>query len=148
MYKNVNGSNFNDLIIAVLSSMFTKIGSTDLGGLLVNFFSSVFWFFGIHGNSVFEPVYRSVFLFEEGKIVAKYLFDCYSFIGGGGGTLALLIAILIFSKSIIISTSLFYHNFTHKSIAYKKEVVYKGKILKKRAKPSSCSLFYKMYAPV
>ena len=99
LYKNVHGTNFNDLIIAGLSSMFTKIGSTYLGGLLVNFFSSVFWFFGIHGNSVFEQVYRSVFLFEEGKIVSKYLFDCYSFIGGGGGTLALLIAILIFSKS-------------------------------------------------
>lgn len=99
LYNSFGGINFNDLIIIGLSSMFEKIGHTYLGGLLVNFFSSVFWFFGIHGNSVFEKVYRSVFLFEPGKLVSKYLFDCYSFIGGSGGTLALLIAILLFSKS-------------------------------------------------
>ena len=93
-----NGKNFNDLVFIVLSKPFEKAGSSFLSGLFVCLCSSICWLFGIHGNSVFENTYRGVFGFSNGGIVSKYFFDLFTTIGGAGGTLMLLIAIVIFSR--------------------------------------------------
>lgn len=98
IYYLGNHKNFNDLLISLLVYPFEHIGATYFGGLLINLFSSIFWFFGIHGNTIFEEVYRNIFLFEPGKIVTKHFFDCFSLIGGCGTTLSLVISLLIFSK--------------------------------------------------
>lgn len=84
--------------------------------LVVTLFVQLFWFFGIHGTNVLAPILEGVFsvaqlknvnLFQEGGMSAvlddgyKWVrgsFDIYAWFGGAGGTLMLLIAILIFSK--------------------------------------------------
>lgn len=99
LYQFAEQRNFNDLIIDLLSSLFNIIGNTFLSGFLIVFFSSLFWLVGIHGNSVFENVYRTVYNFEEGKILTKYFFDCFSTIGGSGATIGLVFALLILSKN-------------------------------------------------
>lgn len=98
IHVTTNGMNFNELINFVLSKPFEKIGATYIGGLLINLFSSIFSFFGIHGNSVFEDVFINVFSSSNGSVVNKYFFDLYTLIGGCGSTLGLLIALLLFSN--------------------------------------------------
>lgn len=84
--------------------------------LLITFFVQAFWFFGIHGVNVLAPILEGVFgvaqikninLFQEGGVAQVrehgYLwvrgsFDAYAWVGGSGGTLILIIAVLIFSK--------------------------------------------------
>lgn len=83
---------------------------------LSTLFVQIFWFFGIHGPNVLAPILEGVFgvaqlqnvnLFQEGgsELVLKegYLwvrgsFDAYAWFGGSGGTLVLILAILLFSK--------------------------------------------------
>lgn len=93
------GTNFNDMLFYGLASIFNKIGPTYLGGLLITLFAQVFWMFGVHGTEVFRDVYLNVFNFEQGKIATKFFFDSYVSIGGCGTTLALAIALILFSKS-------------------------------------------------
>jgi len=99
IYNIAGGKNFNDLIFDGLAGIFNSIGPTYLGGLLITLFTQVFWIFGVHGSEVFSDIYLKVFNFEQGKIVTKFLFDCYSMIGGCGATISLAIALLLFSKS-------------------------------------------------
>ena len=99
IHISTNGMNFHQLIHLVLSKPFEKIGATYIGGLLINLFTSIFSFFGIHGNSVFEDVYRNVFVSLNGTFINKHFFDLYTFIGGCGSTVGLLIALLFFSNS-------------------------------------------------
>lgn len=76
----------------------------------------VFWFFGIHGPNVLAPILEGVFgvaqleninLFQEGGVDlvleqgytwVRGSFDAFAWFGGSGGTLVLILAILMFSK--------------------------------------------------
>lgn len=76
----------------------------------------LFWFFGIHGPNVLAPVLEGVFgvaqltnvnLFQQGGVDlvlqegykwVRGSFDAYGWYGGSGGTIALILAILLFSK--------------------------------------------------
>lgn len=84
--------------------------------VLVTLFVQLFWFFGIHGPNVLAPILEGVFgvaqvqnanLFQKGgaELVisegynwVRGSFDAYSWFGGSGGTLVLILAILLFSK--------------------------------------------------
>lgn len=84
--------------------------------VLVTLFVQLFWFFGIHGPNVLAPILEGVFgvaqlenvnLFQQGgadRVIAEgYLwvrgsFDAYVWYGGSGGTIVLIIALLLFSK--------------------------------------------------
>lgn len=91
--------------------------SQGLGAIIiVTLFVQIFWFFGIHGPNVLAPILEGVFgvaqikninLYKEGGAQAvidhgyKWVrgsFDAFSWYGGSGGTLILIIAILLFSK--------------------------------------------------
>lgn len=76
----------------------------------------LFWFFGIHGPNVLAPVLEGVFgvaqltnvnLFQQGGVElvlqegykwVRGSFDAYGWYGGSGGTIVLILAILLFSK--------------------------------------------------
>ena len=92
-------SNFNDLIVYILSRPFQKLGATFGGGILMLFFQSVLWLFGIHGSNVFETISQTIFAYNEANIVSKNFMDCYVLLGGCGSSMCLLIAILIFSRN-------------------------------------------------
>jgi PTS system cellobiose-specific IIC component len=84
--------------------------------VLTALFVQLFWFFGIHGPNVLAPILESVFgvaqlqnvnLFQkggadlvisEGYNWVRGSFDAYAWFGGSGGTLVLILAILLFSK--------------------------------------------------
>ena len=94
-----SNKNVNDFISYVLAYPFNQIGPTYIGGLLVTFASTILFFFGIHGRTVFEDVYANIFSNTTNSIVNNSLFDCFTLIGGVGSTLCLAIAILIFSDN-------------------------------------------------
>lgn len=84
--------------------------------VLVTLFVQLFWFFGIHGPNVLAPLLEGVFgvaqlhnvnLYDQGGSAAvlahgyKWVrgsFDAYAWYGGSGGTIVLILAILLFSK--------------------------------------------------
>lgn len=84
--------------------------------ILATLFVQIFWFFGIHGPNVLAPILEGVFgvaqlhnvnLFQEGGaelVIAEGYnwvrgsFDAYAWYGGSGGTIVLILALLIFSK--------------------------------------------------
>ncbi|HIZ70450.1 MAG TPA: PTS sugar transporter subunit IIC [Candidatus Atopostipes pullistercoris] len=83
---------------------------------LTALFVQLFWFFGIHGPNVLAPILEGVFgvaqlenvnlfqtggmqaVMDEGYLWVRGSFDAYAWYGGSGGTLVLVLAILLFSK--------------------------------------------------
>lgn len=85
-------------------------------------FVQLFWFFGIHGPNVLAPILEGVFgvaqlenvnlfqqggaqaVIDEGYLWVRGSFDAYAWFGGSGGTIVLILAILLFSKREDYST--------------------------------------------
>ena len=91
-----------------LKNMFTGMSSSLLTALIFVCLIHTFWFFGIHGNNVLEPVTQTLFvpalevnrkLAEQGlppvEIFTKQFFDVFVFLGGSGATLCLIVALLL-----------------------------------------------------
>ncbi|MBQ7625122.1 MAG: PTS sugar transporter subunit IIC/EAL domain-containing protein [Clostridia bacterium] len=100
----------------LLAHAFEKLFSYGEVGFLKGFFfvlfSSVLWFFGIHGSDTLEGVMEKYFtpLLAQNQaavtagaapagILTKQFFDCFVLMGGCGSTICLLIAILLFSRN-------------------------------------------------
>ncbi|WP_207694473.1 PTS system, cellobiose-specific IIC component [Enterococcus sp. DIV0212c] len=94
--------------------------------VIITLFVQILWFFGLHGPNILAPILEGVFgqgqlinqaiyqtgyagktgaaaVIEAAKDGKAFLwvrgsFDAYSWFGGSGGTLTLILAILIFSK--------------------------------------------------
>lgn len=82
--------------------------------ILVTFLVQLFWFFGLHGHNVLAPVMEGIYSVALNENTAVYTatqstadlpwlwtrgsFDAYAQMGGSGVTLALIIAIFLFSK--------------------------------------------------
>lgn len=91
----------------VLDALQSPYGS----GLFVTLMNSLLWFFGIHGVYAMQPLFDvldQAVVLNSAALAAgepiKYLLNngllgCFAFIGGSGGALCLLLAILLFSKS-------------------------------------------------
>lgn len=98
---------FRQLLSGWFSALF-RIGDNGfLKGLFFVLFSSVLWFFGIHGSDVLEgvmqeyfaPVASSTAVHSIDPILHKEFFDCFVLMGGCGATICLLVALLIFSRN-------------------------------------------------
>lgn len=80
-------------------------------GMFITAINSLLWFFGIHGVYAIQPLFdaldQAVVLngaaLAAGEpilyVLNAGLLGCFAFIGGAGGSLCLLLAILLFSKS-------------------------------------------------
>ncbi|AMC93951.1 PTS sugar transporter subunit IIA [Erysipelothrix larvae] len=105
----------HDMIMEVLQAPLMGLGRLPIFPVLYQFFSTLFWFFGINGpavtNTVFSPITTvltqenlSVFL-EFGmkadlpNIYTASFSDFFGNYGGGGSTLSLVICMLFFAKS-------------------------------------------------
>lgn len=97
-------------IYAGIQSPFISFASTKEGGLgLALLFTTgitVLWFFGLHGanilGAVFEPIFLALYTDNvngASNIFVKATFDAFTYAGGSGATLGLIVAILIFSRN-------------------------------------------------
>ncbi|WP_262315740.1 PTS sugar transporter subunit IIC [Lacticaseibacillus parakribbianus] len=102
--------NVHDLLMNLLSGPLGLLGDTLPGTLVAVFLNSAFWFVGIHGSSVVNSVMTPIWLmntdanralFQAGKltiangghIISQAVIDNFIYMGGGGATLGLVIAI-------------------------------------------------------
>ncbi|MGL4572381.1 MAG: PTS sugar transporter subunit IIC [Clostridium sp.] len=89
----------------------TKLGQSPFTYIGLITLSQLLWFFGLHGMNMVEPALNTMYLptlnqnieaVNQGKeamhIFTRNFVDVYAMPGGSGGTLALIIAIFIFSK--------------------------------------------------
>jgi lactose/cellobiose-specific phosphotransferase system IIC component len=99
------------LCVNAAYNAFMPMGRSFISAFLFTVSSSFLWFFGIHGNNVFEPVVDTLFrpaidinmqLVAAGKmpteIFTKQFFDVFIFMGGCGTAMCLLLALILFSK--------------------------------------------------
>lgn len=113
------GHSVSKFLLEVIQKPVANVGNTLPGAMTVVFFNHLFWFFGLHGSNILDPVMQAVFqplasanadLIVQGLemkyIVTKSFFDGFIYMGGSGTTVGLLAAIFVFSK-----------NKAHKSIA-------------------------------
>lgn len=70
-----------------------------------------FWFFGLHGNNILEPVAQNLYISavetnmavvaaggQPAEIITKPFFDSFVLLGGSGATICLILALLIVSR--------------------------------------------------
>ncbi len=99
-------------IYTVLQIPLQNLGGTVVAQSLVYLFAHILWFFGIHGTnitgSVYDPILLALSALNQEAVAAgeaatniiNYQFQSlFATMGGGGSTISLLIAILIFCKS-------------------------------------------------
>lgn len=108
------GSSIGDLIQQYIQIPFLGLSQGIFSVIIITFFVSLLWFFGLHGPNVLAPILDGVYLpalientnffnTNQTTVGMPYLwtrgsFDAYSWMGGTGCTLGLIIAIFIFSK--------------------------------------------------
>lgn len=105
------GQSIGDLILTYIQMPFLGL-SQGLGAvLLITLVVQLLWFFGLHGTNVMGAIIDGTYLtattmndtlFQAGKpmeyVWTRGSFDAYVWMGGAGCTIALVIAVLIFSK--------------------------------------------------
>lgn len=105
--------NMHDFIYRFVQTPLMSLGASLPATLVAVLFTQLFWFCGLHGqvliNSAFDPIWRALSLenyqaFTAGKplphIVTKQFMDTFTVsMGGTGMTLAVLVGILIFTRS-------------------------------------------------
>lgn len=106
-----DGMAIGDLILKYVQMPFLGL-SQGLGAVVIVVLAvQLFWFFGLHGTNVLGAVLDGTYLtattmndsmYQAGKAMeyvwTRGSFDAYVWMGGAGCTLALIIAVLIFSK--------------------------------------------------
>ncbi|WP_461224738.1 PTS sugar transporter subunit IIC [Lacticaseibacillus suihuaensis] len=110
-FTTFTGKVFGDWLSATIQAPLLHAGQSGWMVILVSLLVQVFWFFGIHGPNVLGPVLESIWgtsqiqniqaLANHQPLPFQWVrgsFDAYVWFGGSGGTIVLLIAILIFSK--------------------------------------------------
>ena len=94
-----------------VQGLFADAGASFGLGALYAFLVDLFWFFGVHGADLLDPITHNVLIkgMELNSlainnhevpthIFTKYLFEVYLFLGGSGATLGLLAAIFLRSR--------------------------------------------------
>lgn len=104
-------SHIQSFISDSLNYLFNKIQSPLLRGILFIALIHIFWFFGMHGNNILEPVAENIFIpalsvnktlvdsnLLPTEIFTKTFFDTFVIMGGCGSALCLIIAILLIER--------------------------------------------------
>ena len=108
------GYSISDLVLTYIQKPLLGLSQGLVSVLIATLLIQVFWFFGLHGHNVLAPIMDGVYLpallanteaYQAAQSSAnlpytwtRVSFDAYSQMGGSGITLALIIAILLFSK--------------------------------------------------
>ena len=101
-------SNIHDVLMIVLGGPLSLLGATLPGTIIVVGLNSLFWFLGIHGGNIVNPIFQPIWLmnaqenltaFQAGQslphIVTQPFMDNFVYMGGGGATLGLVIVIAL-----------------------------------------------------
>lgn len=88
-----------------------SFGQSPATYILLIFIAQLLWFFGLHGSNMIDPAMNSLYKpalysnidavnqgLEPQYALTRNFLDVYAMPGGSGGTLALIIAIVLFSK--------------------------------------------------
>lgn len=102
---------FQTLYVSLLNGLFQRFGCNLQSSMLLETIIHGLWFFGIHGSNVMEiacqttfepPLAHNMALVAQGlpptEIFNQTFFNVFVLIGGCGTSLALILAILLFSK--------------------------------------------------
>lgn len=111
LFTRFTGYYFGDWILSVIQIPLLKAGQGFGMVIFITFLVQIFWFFGVNGLTVLAPVLDSIWLTPQNLNImnvrngqptdfnwVRGSFDSFAWFGGAGGTLMLVIAILIFSK--------------------------------------------------
>lgn len=111
IFQTVTGTYFGNWLLNSIQTPLVKLGQGFGMVLLVTLLVQIFGFFGINGLGVWAPLLDSIWLTAQNVNVtnvrngheASYIwvrgsFDAFAWFGGAGGTLMLIVAILLFSK--------------------------------------------------
>lgn len=104
-------NNLLTLINGFVQAPFMQLGQSVFTVLIISFFIPLFWFFGLHGANIVAPIINSVYLpavLENAEAIQNGIaapnvwtsvsWDAYVHLGGSGATLALILAIILFSR--------------------------------------------------
>lgn len=110
-FQKITGFHFADVVYKSLQTPLEAMMQNPFGIVIAAFFGHLLWVFGIHGASlvtgILEPILLSALatnaeLFQKGaemtEIVTRPFWNMFATMGGSGNTIALLIAVLLFSK--------------------------------------------------
>ncbi|BAQ57626.1 PTS system cellobiose-specific IIC component [Lactobacillus acetotolerans] len=111
IFQLATGTYFGNWLLHSIQVPLVKMGQGFGMILLVTLLVQVFWFFGINGLGVLSPILDSIWLTAQNVNVTaardsrippflwvRGSFDVFAWFGGAGGTLMLIVAILLFSK--------------------------------------------------
>lgn len=88
-----------DFLISIVNVPFRKMGKSLVSGVCVIMLQGFAWFFGVHGNNVFQDVTKVIFPDGSGDVFSKTFLDTYGIIGGTGVTIGIIIVgIMVFKK--------------------------------------------------
>lgn len=110
----LTGQSLGDLVSTYIQLPLLGLSQVLGSVVLLTFLVQLFWFFGLHGHNVLAPIMDGIYGVALNENAAAYTatqsaanlpwlwtrgsFDAYAQMGGSGVTLALIIAIFIFSK--------------------------------------------------
>lgn len=111
LFTVIGVDDIHQLIYDALQAPLGTVANTLWSAILIALLNHLFWFFGLHGSNILEPVMQAVYLpaldanikaVAAGtaipNIVTKPFFDAFVYMGGSGATICLIIAIYIASK--------------------------------------------------
>lgn len=106
------GKSVPDLIVQFIQMPIIYLGSNLISIMLMNFGISLFWFFGFNGTYLFNPIIMPILTTlsiqnlnaisignEPVNIITGTFQSIYTNLGGSGSTLALIIALLLFTNN-------------------------------------------------
>ncbi|MGC6767493.1 PTS sugar transporter subunit IIC [Enterococcus sp. LJL51] len=115
LFSFTSYGSFSDFIYQILATPLQSLSSSVGSLLFIVLIQMVLWFFGIHGSLVVGSFVTALYLpmdvqnmdalsagaarSDLPNILSKSFYDLFAGIGGAGGTLALIIVILLVAKS-------------------------------------------------
>ena len=97
-----------EIIFNTIQKPLMGLGQGMISVILIPILINVFWFFGVHGANIFDPIMQSIYMpaltknaaavangLAAPNLITKSFFDSFVHIGGSGATLALLIAVFL-----------------------------------------------------